>query len=285
MKLSAHFLLGAILLLSWTALVADEAHAQSHRCEYILGIKEKGKRTTAGAKALSKRIHQRLLAARLPDHTLSVDGARSEVRLTVVSDLPPAVLADLILAPSRVELLHAHHDEPLLEGLQDLLPKGVTLGRGRVGQRSDIYLYGTDTKTLEKFADSVALSDFRVLVGALGAAGARSWLVRRDEKGGLKRADALDIAAGAHPNYHYLTAWWQDRPPAKPGDHLLLAVDGRVVSDLGVVPPSDEGRITIRMPQGSAKVQLQRARWLAGRLAAPHDVEVVVVSEEITPTK
>ncbi len=285
MKLSAHFLLGAILLISWTGLVADEAHAQSHRCDYVLGIKDKSLRTTAGAKALSKRIHDRLLAARLPDHTLTVDGPRAEVKLTVVSDLPPALLRDLVLAPSHVELLHAHHDEPLLEGLQDLLPKGVTLGRGRVGQKSDIYLYGPNTKTLETFADSVALSDFRLVVGPLGAAGARTWLVRRDEKGRIGAADVVDIAAGAHPNYHYLTVWWQDRPASNPGDHLLLVVDGRVVTDLGVVPPSDEGRIILRMPADVARAQLQRARWLAGRLAAPHDAEVVVVSETITATK
>ena len=285
MKPPAHFLLGAILLIAWTGLVADEAHAESFRCDFVLGVKEKSRRTNAEAEALSKRIHKRLLAARLPDHTLTVDGLRSEVKLTVVTDLPVDTLRDLVLSASRVELLRARHDEPLLEGLRGLLPRGITIGRGSAGAQADTYLYGTDTEKLEKFADQIALSDYRVLVGAVGAKGARTWLVLRDDAGELGAADAVEIASTAHPNYHYVTAWWEDRAPANAGERLLLAVDGRVVSDLGAVPPTDDGRIILRMPPGTAKAQLQRARWLAGRLAAPHNADIVVVSETITRTQ
>jgi hypothetical protein len=82
-----------------------------------------------------------------------------------------------------------------------------------------------------------------------------------------------------------VTAWWETRAAATVGEHLLLVVDGRVVSDLWAVPPTDDGRLILRMPPGAASAQLQRARWLAGRLAAPHPAEIVVVSEKMTRTQ
>lgn len=281
-----HFPLVIILVLGNLGIGSTEAQAETRRYDFILGLADADRRTAHDAQALSDRIRRRLLAARIPDHTLSVDKPRAEVKLSVVADLPPDVLRDLVVAPSRVELLLAHHDEPLLDGLQELLPKGVTLGRGRVGDRADTYLYASDSKLLEDFISTVALSDYRLLVGRLsGTGGARTWLVRRDGKGKLGAADALEIASGAHPNYHYLTAWWQRRPASSAGDHLLLVVDGRVEANLGAVPPSDDGRITVRMPAGPAARQLRRARWLGARLAAPHPAGVVVVSEKMTRTK
>ena len=279
----ARHIFPSILLL---ALLAGSAQADSTRHEFTLGLKDKTLRTRPGAEALASRLHQRLQAALLHNYSMQIDGARGEVRVAVTSDVPEAIIEDILVARSRVEFLPATRSI-ILDDLQGLLPEGVTLGRAELPAGRESYLFSPSRKTLEDYVSTMALGDLRVLVGPVqyGGGGARTWTVDRATKGALGAADAVTVGAGAHPNYHFLTVWWKELPSLKAGDRWLLVVDGRVVTEVAASALSDDGRVIIRMPKGPAARQRERSRWLAARLAAPHPCDIAVVSHKVRQTR
>jgi hypothetical protein len=261
--------------------------ASDTQYDFTLGLKDKALRSRAGAEALEARLYKRLQAAGLHSFRISVDGARGEVRIKLSTDFPAQMIRDLLVQRSVVEVLPVAQGVDVLEDLRELLPPGVTLGRSDVAGVRDTYLYSPNDATLLRYASSIALGDFRVLVGPAqhGGAGSRTWLVERGAKGVVGGADAISIDSGAHPNYHYLTAWWKDLPVRRAKERWLVVVDDRVVMEFAGASVADDGRLTVRMPAGPAARQLERAQWLAGRLASPHPCDVVIVAQSATHTK
>lgn len=293
----------ATLTLCLTFVQAAAADEVKHH-QFLLGLKDPALRTEQGARALAERLQARLRAARLQSHKVAVDARRGEVKVEVHTEVPIEEVKTILIAQGQVRLVPSALDVKELEGVKEILPKGLQVGRRNVGRQggSDVFLYGKDRQKLQEMVDKLSLWNYNILVGpVLGSqnaqiAGFRTWLIRQGEPGlGAAGLKAAAIANGTHPNYHYVTIFWGEAPQKKGalsgvtglhaltrahvGGHLLLVVDGVLEHVVEVTRVAESGQINIILPPGRAEDQLSRARRIAGLLGGgQHPCEIVLIS-------
>ena len=246
-------------------------------------------RTVRAARALEHRVHQRLVAARFPNHRTEISVRHGEV-IVHLYDTDDRALAETILT-ARGGLIVAPmaYDVPHVEDLAELCGPSITPVFGMYRERRDTHFVAENHASLQAFTKGVSLATHSLHVGEDKTGKVRTYFTAFGEpKLSEKGMGVVAMREGRHPNYAYVTLYWEGKTSgvarmltllraARKTRPLMVIVDGQVEGFITSIPET-EGRLTLTFPEGTRAQQQTRARKVAGILASePHPNPVVVV--------